>query len=99
MNARQKKMHELRAQARKLQQASDELFKEAKALETEQAHEDYPCSCVKLNETIEVYDMGEQARRGRECVALLGMVYQNLSARKDCEVCKGTGKPNAVPSL
>lgn len=93
MNERQKKIHELREQARRLQKASDDLFKEVRALEVEQAKEEHPCSCVKLNETIEVYDMGEQARRGRECVALLGMVYQNLSARKDCEVCKGTGKP------
>ena len=94
MNERRRKIQELQAQGRSLQQQSDELFKRAKALELEEAREEHPCSCVKLNETIEVYDMGEQARRGRECVALLGMVYQNLSARKDCEACKGTGKPS-----
>lgn len=93
MNARQKKIQELRAHGRSLQQQSDEMFKQAKALELEQAREDHPCSCVKLNETIEVFDMGEQERRGRDCVALLGMVYENLSALKRCQSCGGTGKP------
>ncbi len=89
---RQARIHELRAKADKMRREVDAIYDEVHKLEMEQAKEDHPCSCVKLNGDIEIYDMVEQERRGRRGLGL-GMVAETLSARKDCPVCKGTGKP------
>ncbi len=90
--ARQARLQVIRVEQDKLNKRQQELAEERQKLEHEQFKEEHPCSCVKLNGDIEVYDMGEQARRGR--VALqLGAVYATHSARKDCETCGGTGKP------
>ena len=69
--------------------ALNESIKELQLLEDKEQHS---CSCVKLNRDIEIYDMQEQERRGRNPLGL-GLVSETLTARKDCPTCKGTGKP------
>ncbi len=93
MASRKERIQELRIKAECLRKQSDELYTEIHKLEMEQAKEDHPCSCVKLNGDIEIYDMVEQERRGRRGLQF-GTVADTLSARKDCEFCKGTGKPS-----
>lgn len=93
---RQARIQELRAQADKLRKQSDKLYAEIAKLDLEQRKEDHPCACVKLNRDVEIYDMGEQERRGRNPLSLGGFVADTLTARKDCTVCMGTGKPVSI---
>jgi len=95
---RQARIQELRAQADKLRKQSDELYTEIAKLDLEQRREDHPCACVKLNRDVEIYDMGEQERRGRNPLSCGGFVADTLTARKDCTVCKGTGIP-VIPNV
>jgi hypothetical protein len=90
---RNERMRELRVQARALQKKLDQVFKELTALKEEKEKETYPCSCVKRNRDIEVFDMAEQERRKRVGLVAGGFVSESLSAREDCEVCCGSGIP------
>lgn len=81
------------SKAEVLQTELDELRRQRVALDLEVSREDHPCSCVKLNKDIEIYDTMEQERRGRVGLSLGGWVSETLSARKDCEYCKGKGIP------
>lgn len=90
---RQARIQELRAKLYKLRKQSDDLFTEIAKLELEQRKEDHPCTCVKLNKDVEIYDMQEQERRGRNPLSVGGFVADTLTARKDCTVCNGTGVP------
>lgn len=91
--ARQARMQELRSKADKLRKELDELHTEIGKLDLEQRKEEHPCSCVRLNGDIEIYDMQEQERRGRTPLSCGGFVADTLTARKDCQECGGTGKP------
>ena len=93
MTARQARIQQLRAEAQDLREKSDKLYAEIKSLDLEQRKEDHPCTCVKLNGDVEVFDMQEQERRGRNPLSCGGFVADTLSARKDCTVCNGTGVP------
>jgi hypothetical protein len=94
---RQARIQQLRAEADKLRKKSDELYGEIKLLSLEQSKEEHPCTCVKLNRDIEVFDMQEQERRGRVPLSMGGFVMDNLSAIKNCRECNGTGKPVKQP--
>lgn len=83
------RLREERDELQKRVYALNDSIKELQLLEDKEQH---PCSCVKLNGDIEIYDMQEQERRGRVPLDL-GLVSECLSARKDCPICKGTGKP------
>lgn len=92
MTPRKARLQEINSELAKVNARQQELVRERIKLEREQFKEDHPCPCVRLNVDIEIYDMGEQARRNR--VALeLGTVCDTHSARKDCKQCGGTGKP------
>jgi|SRR5271157_1667800 len=91
--SRKDRIQELRSEARTLQTQVDTLHKECNALELEQQKYDHPCTCVKLNRDVEIFDMGEQSRRGRTPLSMGGFVADCLSAREDCDTCKGTGIP------
>lgn len=93
MTARQARIQELRSKAANLRRESDTLYTEIAKLDLEQRKEDHPCTCVKLNGDIEIYDMQEQERRGRKPLSCGGFVADTLTARKDCDTCKGTGIP------
>jgi hypothetical protein len=93
MNSRQKRIQELRYKASQLREQSDTIYQEIAKLDMEQRKEDHPCTCVKLNGDIEIYDMQEQERRGRKPLSVGGFVADTLTARKDCQECGGTGKP------
>jgi hypothetical protein len=92
MNARKARIQQLRAEVNQLDGVRSALLTEIKKLNLEQNKEEHPCSCVKLNGDIEIYDMQEQERRGRNPLGL-GCVSECLTARKDCQVCRGTGVP------
>lgn len=79
---------------RRLQLQVNDLQEERNKLRLEEQREEHPCSCVKLNGDIEIYDMQEQERRGRSPLSVGGFVAHTLSARLDCPSCKGTGKPS-----
>lgn len=93
MTVRQARIQELRSKADKLRKELDELHTEINKLDLEQRKEDHPCTCVKLNRDVEIYDMQEQERRGRNPLSCGGFVADTLTARKDCTVCNGTGVP------
>lgn len=93
MTARKARIQELRSKADKLRKELDELHTEIKKLDMEQRKEDHPCTCVKLNGDVEIYDMGEQERRGRNPLSIGSFVADTLSARRDCTICNGTGVP------
>lgn len=92
MSERQERIDSIRVIIQRLNGQVTELTTELHKLETEQFREEHPCSCVRLNGDIEIYDMAEQSRRNREPLQL-GAVYATHSARKDCTTCHGTGKP------
>lgn len=98
MTARQARIQKLRAEAQDLREKSDKLYAEIHKLDLEQRKEDHPCACVKLNRDIEIYDMGEQERRGRTPLSVGGFVADTLTAIKSCTVCNGTGVP-VIPSV
>lgn len=89
---RNTKINQLETERRQFTVKVNNISEELKSLRLENEKEDHPCSCVRLNGDIEIYDMQEQTRRGRNPLGL-GMVSQCLSARSECPVCKGTGKP------
>lgn len=93
MTQRQARIQFLEIERRQHQSKVDELSKEIAQLRLEQQKEEHPCTCVKLNGDIEIYDMAEQARRNRNPLSCGGFVAHSLSARKDCPYCQGTGKP------
>lgn len=93
MTQRQARLQELRAKARSFTEQLNEINTEIAKLDLEQRKEEHPCTCVKLNSDVEIYDMQEQERRGRNPLSCGGWVANTLSARKDCLTCKGTGKP------
>ena len=90
-NERRARINDLQTERRALTVKINGLNEELKQLNLEDEKEDYPCSCVRLNRDIEIYDMQEQTRRGRNPLGL-GMVSECLSARVECPTCKGTGK-------
>jgi hypothetical protein len=83
----------LSAEIGSLQEKVYALQDERLALRLEQDKEDHPCTCVKLNKDIEIYDMMEQELRGREPLSLGSFVCDLLTALKNCPVCRGTGIP------
>lgn len=90
---RKERIDTIRVIIRRLQAEVSELSSELHNLELEQKREEHPCSCVKLNKDVEIYDMQEQVRRGRNPLSVGGFVADTLTARKDCDSCQGTGKP------
>src|SRR5271167_613130 len=52
----------------------------------------YPCSCVKLNQELDIYDMSQQEAAGRNGLGS-GFVSECLSADKNCPICRGAGIP------
>jgi len=90
---RQARLQEIRSQREKLQSQINTLDKEYSELYLAEERDSYPCSCVKLNRDIEVFDMQEQSRRNRKPVSYHTFVADSLSARTDCETCEGTGIP------
>lgn len=92
MTARQARLQQLNVELEQVNKKQQELISERKKLEREQFLEEHPCSCVKLNGDVEIYDMAEQSRRNRNPLQL-GAVYDTYSARNDCQECGGTGKP------
>jgi hypothetical protein len=92
MNTRRDRIREINKECEDLNHLMIKLNKERDSLLMEQSKEDHSCTCVKLNRDIEIYDMGEQERRGRRGLGF-GMVSDTLSCRKDCTTCKGTGIP------
>jgi hypothetical protein len=97
MTVRKARLQQLRAEVSQLDGVRASLLTEISKLDLEQRKEDHPCACVKLNGDIEIYDMQEQERRGRKPLGL-GPVADCLTARKDCQVCKGTGIP-VIPGV
>ncbi len=93
MTARKARLQQLRAEVAQLRKIQDELQTEIQKLDLEQRKEEHPCACVKLNKDVEIFDMQEQERRGRNPLGAGGFVADTLSARKDCTTCKGTGVP------
>lgn len=91
---RKARLAQAEQERREHQSKADELGREIHQLRLDDVREEYPCTCVKLNSDIEIFDMAEQARRNRNCLAVTGMVAECLTARKDCEWCSGTGKPH-----
>ncbi len=89
---RKEQMNLLRAESRSLQTRRDLIHKMLDKLELEQAWEDHPCTCVKLNGDIGIYDMMEQERRNRRGLGF-GFVSHCLSAIKNCPKCEGKGIP------
>lgn len=94
MSARKERMTAISTERHILQSQIDKLDKEMDKLRMEQSREDHPCSCVKLNGDISIFDMVEQERRGRTGLGF-GFVSETLSCDKDCQVCHGTGKPGS----
>lgn len=70
------------------------LHEEQRTLEMAHAVERYCCNCVNLNSKMNIFDMGEQERRGRVGLQS-GLVSQSLSARRACPDCGGSGIPRA----
>lgn len=70
----------------------NQINDEIDALGLELDREGFTCRCVRLNEDIGIHDMVDQEKAGRVGLGL-GWVSQTLSALRDCEVCKGAGKP------
>lgn len=89
---RRARLDELRKERAQLNLKVEKLTSEIAQLDLQERREEYPCVCVKLNRDIEVYDMQEQERRGRNPLGL-GLVSECLTARKSCDYCNGTGKP------
>jgi DNA repair exonuclease SbcCD ATPase subunit len=89
---RRTRINDLQTERHALTVKINSVNEELKQLNLANEKEDHPCSCVRLNGDIEIYDMQEQTRRGRNPLGL-GLVSQCLSARAECPVCKGTGKP------
>lgn len=98
MSDRKERIRQLRAEAQDLREKSDKLYTEIHKLDLEQRKEEHPCSCVKLNRDIEVFDMQEQERRGRAALSCGGFVADTLSARRDCTICNGSGVP-VIPNV
>ena len=92
MSQRKERLQEIDTKLNSLGELREELLRERRVLDLEQRKEDHPCSCVKLNGDIEIYDMQEQERRGRNPLGL-GFVADCLTALKNCPVCNGTGVP------
>lgn len=90
---RKERLSKIRSEIDTTQRQLDKLHEERHTLEMEQKREDFPCTCVKLNKDVEIYDMNEQSRRGRNPLSCGGFVADTLSAREDCGVCLGTGVP------
>lgn len=53
----------------------------------------HPCACVVFNSDIGVYSAETQDKVGRVGLEA-GLVANTLSARRECTICNGTGKPN-----
>jgi hypothetical protein len=98
MNDRQTRIREINQQCNELQDKLHQLHQERFKLRLEQEREEYSCICVKLNRDIEVYDMQEQMRRNRNPLSCGGFVADTLTARNDCDICKGTGVPGKKKS-
>jgi hypothetical protein len=97
MTNRRDRIRQLRDQVSVLDKQRNEKLTEIHKLELEQRKEEHPCSCVKLNRDVEIYDMQEQERRGRNPLSVGGFVADTLTALKGCRECKGTGKPIPAP--
>lgn len=92
LESKKSKLRELNDHDFRLMRQLDEVRKESRELKLEICREEHPCECVKLNRDIEIYDMTELIHRNRECFGL-GFVAELLSARKDCQLCHGSGIP------
>jgi hypothetical protein len=91
--SRKNRLNEIRTEIRTLQTKIDILAEERTTLDLAQHRDDFPCSCVKLNRDVEIFDMHEQSRRKRNPLSCGGFVADILSARQDCDTCLGTGIP------
>lgn len=89
---RKEQIKKLREESHSLFLQRERVHEELSKLELEQAWEDHPCECVKLNGDIEIYDMMEQERRNRRGLGF-GFVSHCLSAIKNCPKCEGKGIP------
>lgn len=69
-----------------------EKVKVVDAAKLAEAKRRYPCSCVRLNSDLYIYDMAEQWAAGRQGLTT-GLVSESLSAFIDCPMCHGSGMP------
>jgi len=89
---RKERINELKEESHKLLLQRDKVHDELSKLERDLSFENHPCTCVKLNRDIEIYNMGEQERRKRRGIGF-GLVAETLSALMFCPECEGTGIP------
>lgn len=94
---RKERLQRLRFERDELQDKANAIGREIAKLDLEERKEAHPCPCVRLNRDIEIFDMQEQSRRGRNPLSAGGFVADCLTARKDCQTCNGTGVPGKVP--
>lgn len=92
LESKRARLRELNARDNHLMRQVHEVREERRKLQLEISREVHPCSCVRLNGEIQVYDMKEHERRRRETFGL-GLVAELLSADKDCPHCHGSGVP------
>ena len=86
------RLAELSEERTQLRLKETEIGKEQRQLTLERDLLKYTCACVRLNSDLGIYTSAEQNFYKRKPLQLFGLVYETLSADKDCLVCKGTGK-------
>jgi hypothetical protein len=86
------RIHAIDAECKKIQARLKRFHEERDQLVLAGNREEYPCSCVKLNCDIGIYDGSQQEKAGRKGLGI-GLISQTFSCLKNCSVCRGTGKP------
>lgn len=92
-DGRKARLKELWGERSRLSNRIDALSRELESLQLAEAIEDHPCSCVRKNEDIGIWNAQGLANDKRNCLMGAGVISRLISADADCPECHGTGKP------
>lgn len=87
---RRKEMRALDKRIKELDHERASLLSERERLEIIEASERFTCECVRLNRDIDVHNMIDQEKCGRNGLQF-GLVSNTFSALKACPKCHGRG--------
>ena len=92
-------LEEMKAQYRELETQADlatqqhySIRHQMEELDLKIRQATYTCPCVHQNKELDIWDMSQQRDPNRKPLGL-GMVYDTLTADKNCPHCSGTGIP------
>jgi hypothetical protein len=83
----------LREQTRELEEQIKTISTEMTKVNTQIDLLNFPCSCVRLNVGLDIWNIGLQESRNRNGLTVGFPVADTLSADRSCPICHGTGVP------